>query len=73
MKLSIYLILYILSSFATIPFSQTKKPNILFLSIDDLRPELGCYGNTKISTPNLDVFSSTASMMTGLRSDSNDL
>lgn len=29
-------------------------PNILFIPIDDLRPELGCYGNEYIKTPNID-------------------
>ena len=28
--------------------------NVLFLAVDDLRPELGCYGNRVIHTPNLD-------------------
>ena len=28
--------------------------NVLFLAVDDLRPELGCYGNSVIRTPNLD-------------------
>jgi iduronate 2-sulfatase len=28
--------------------------NVLFLAVDDLRPELGCYGNGLIRTPNLD-------------------
>ncbi len=40
-----------------------KKPNILFLSIDDLRPELGCYGNSEILTPYLDAFAKTATLM----------
>ena len=30
------------------------KPNILFISIDDLRPALGAYGDTDAITPNLD-------------------
>ncbi|MEX0288852.1 MAG: sulfatase [Flavobacteriaceae bacterium] len=33
----------------------TKKPNILFLAIDDLRPELGAYGSEIAITPNLDA------------------
>ena len=37
-------------------FSQEKsaKPNIVFIAIDDLKPILGCYGNTLIKTPNID-------------------
>lgn len=30
------------------------KPNILFIFVDDLRPELGCYGNSYIKSPNID-------------------
>ena len=31
-----------------------SKTNILFIAVDDLRPELGCYGKDYISSPNLD-------------------
>lgn len=31
-----------------------KKPNILFIAIDDLRPELGCYDSPIAITPNID-------------------
>ena len=32
------------------------RPNILFVIVDDLRPELGCYGNPEIQTPHFDRF-----------------
>jgi arylsulfatase A-like enzyme len=33
-----------------------QRPNILFIAIDDLRPELGCYGAAQVKTPNIDKF-----------------
>ena len=33
---------------------RLKNPNILLICVDDLRPELGCYGKTNIHTPHLD-------------------
>ena len=33
---------------------QKSKPNILFIAVDDLRPELNCYGASQIKSPNLD-------------------
>jgi iduronate 2-sulfatase len=33
----------------------SKKPNILFIAIDDLRPELGAYGSEVAITPNMDA------------------
>lgn len=39
---------------ATAIVNAATQPNILFLSVDDLKPELGCYGSTQIKTPNID-------------------
>ncbi|WP_282135535.1 sulfatase [Seonamhaeicola maritimus] len=37
---------------------QIKPPNILFIGIDDLRPELGSYGSEIAVSPNLDKLAS---------------
>lgn len=36
------------------------KPNILFIAVDDLRPELGCYGRDWIRSPHIDKLSRRA-------------
>ncbi len=33
---------------------EAKPPNVLFIAVDDLRPELGCYGVDAIESPNID-------------------
>lgn len=50
-----FILLSITLLFSHSVFSQEKKkPNILFIAIDDLKPILGCYGNPIIKTPNID-------------------
>ena len=44
--------------------SGNNSPNVLFIAVDDLRPELGCYGNEIIRTPNLDKLASKGSLFT---------
>lgn len=35
--------------------AEQSRPNVLFFLVDDLRPELGCYGNSHVKTPNIDA------------------
>lgn len=37
---------------------NSQKLNVLFIAVDDLRPELGCYGNGYMHTPNIDKLAS---------------
>ena len=40
---------------ASAAYGETNgKPNLLFIAVDDLRPQLGCYGESWMKTPNID-------------------
>ena len=40
----------------------SEKTNVLFIIADDLRPELSCYGNEHIVSPNIDQLASDGTM-----------
>lgn len=55
MKNKLLLSFLLLHSFWILGTSQKNtKPNILFIAVDDLKPELGAYGNKLVKTPNID-------------------
>ena len=41
---------------------EKKKPNVLFISVDDLRPELGCYNHPMIKSPNIDKLAASGTI-----------
>lgn len=41
-------------SFCILHAQEKKSPNILFIAVDDLRPDIGAYGNKLVKTPNID-------------------
>jgi arylsulfatase A-like enzyme len=45
---------FILSLILLVTAAGAERPNILFIAIDDLRPELGCYGAPQVKTPHID-------------------
>ena len=38
------------------------KPNILFIAVDDLRPELNCFGNKEVHSPHLDALAARGTL-----------
>ena len=45
---------FVRSAFA----AESERPNILWLDTEDLSPDIGCYGNSLVKTPNIDKLAS---------------
>ena len=50
--------LFLISSNDIIPTVKNSKPNVLFISVDDLRPEIGAYDSSIAHTPFIDQLAS---------------
>ena len=62
MKTALFLITALTSIFScsnTVTAGEVEKPNILLICVDDLRPELACFGASYVHSPNIDRLAST--------------
>ena len=50
--------------------TAAKRPNILWISTEDISPDLGCYGDDYAVTPNIDAFAKQAVRYTNVYSHS---
>ena len=44
--------------------ARSSRPNVLFIAVDDLRVELGCYGSKHARSPNIDRLASQGTLFT---------
>ena len=45
----------LLPSYGMLNAAKKRQMNVLFIAVDDLRPQLGCYGQKQMITPNIDA------------------
>jgi arylsulfatase A-like enzyme len=58
MKTLAVVVLVLVAALALGRPAEAQKLNVLLIAVDDLRPELGCYGNKLVDTPNIDRLAS---------------
>ena len=63
--MKIFTLFFFVSSLLILNFlsaDNKKAPNILFIAVDDLRPELYCYGAERSVSPNIDRLASMGTL-----------
>ncbi|PQV50607.1 arylsulfatase A-like enzyme [Jejuia pallidilutea] len=64
-------LLTLLCSMGTLDIEAQNKPNVVYILVDDLGyGDLGCYGATKVKTPNIDKLANEGKMFTDAHSAS---
>lgn len=56
----IAIILSVFNGLSNLEANDPDRPNILWLSTEDIGPQLGCYGDPDAVTPNLDAFAKSS-------------
>ena len=56
------LILFCLAICQAVSAVEAAQPNVLFIAVDDLRVELGCYGHPHVQSPNIDRLASEGTL-----------
>lgn len=59
-----FILLAVLVGSGTVVAAEPQPLNVLFIAVDDLRPELGCYGNNQIKSPNIDALAEQSVVFT---------
>ncbi|HBT93969.1 MAG TPA: iduronate-2-sulfatase, partial [Chitinophagaceae bacterium] len=55
MKKAVLFLILVFCMGINVSYAQiNSKPNIVFIAVDDLKPEIGAYGNKIVKTPNID-------------------
>jgi arylsulfatase A-like enzyme len=58
------ILIIVLTTFTIAILKADKKPNVLVFLVDDLRPELGCYGQEHIISPTIDSIAESGTLFT---------
>src|SRR5688500_12457798 len=45
--------------------AEPQKPNVLLICVDDLKPRLGCYGDSLVKSPNIDRLAASGMVFEG--------
>ncbi|MDB4357391.1 sulfatase [Mariniblastus sp.] len=66
MKFKVSLIVFLTTVLVWMPdgliYAEQRQPNVLLICIDDLRPELGCFGVDYIRSPHIDELASNGTI-----------
>ena len=61
-----FFIFFLLFSLAVSAQNQPQPKNVLFIMVDDLRPELSLYGQNQIISPNIDALGASGPQLAQL-------